>query len=170
MGTLAEMWRLASTPPAPMIFGFMVLVLVWSLVFRRQDRDAWVMCSALIAIWLFELFARTVLHDDSFRALLSFTDLVAAGAAIWLGNRSHREWLLVVYTTCVYSIALHVLWLVSAPFREVIGHHNYVASLNVLLVIRLLAISIPGAVYVGKAVGDILSHRRLMPAFARSGD
>ncbi len=170
LGMLHEMWRMASVPPAPLILGAMVLTLAWSIAFRKQDGEAWVMCSVLLSTWLVELGMRTVLAPDSFRALLAVTDALCAFAALKLGSRNYKEWPVVVYTTLVYAIVVHVLWLFGV--FQIFGTKNdYIALLNILLALRLVCIAFPGAAYVGKGIGGLLPHLRgaFAPAHEKAG-
>lgn len=167
-GVAHEMWRLASMPPSPMILGAMLTVLAWAVAFRKQDPDAWVMCATLLSVWTVELFFRAVLDENAFRGLIAVTDAACAIVALKLGARAHREWLLVVYATLVYAILLHTLWLFGA-FQVFLRKNDYIALLNVLLAVRLGCIAFPGIAYVGKGIGDILSHlgHRAAPHKAR---
>ena len=154
-----EMWRLASTPPAPLILGAMVFVLGWAIAFRKQDGEAWVMACVLLSIWLVELGLKAVLPADAFRSSLAVTDTLCAFAAVQLGARNYKEWPVVVYATLVYAIAVHVLWLFGA--FQVFGTKNdYIALLNMLLALRLVCIAFPGAAYVGKSLGGVLPYLR----------
>ncbi len=163
MSVAHEMWRLASLPPAPMIFAAMLGVLAWSLIFRKQDQQAWVMCATLIAAWIIELMLHAVLSQDGFRASLALTDLICAVVALTLGRRNLKEWTVVVYATLVYAILLNVLWLFGLS-QAFLSKNDHIALLNVLLGIRLLAVASPGIAYVGKSLGGLLSHHRLAVA------
>lgn len=159
LGVVHEMWRLAGTPPAPLILGAMLFVLGWSVIFRKQDPEAWVMGSILLSTWLVELGFKAVLTPDAFRSSLAVTDALCAFAALKLGSRNYREWPIVVYTTLVYAIGIHVLWLFGA-FQVFGSKNDYIALLNMLLALRLVCIAFPGAAYVGKSFGGLLPHLR----------
>ena len=159
MGVAHEMWRLASLPPAPMIFAAILAVLAWSVLFRKQDADAWIMCATLAASWLVELFLNAILPAEAFRASLAATDLACAMVALHLGRRNLKEWTVVVYATLVYAILLNVLWLFGVS-QSFLAKNDHIALLNVLLGIRLLAVASPGVAYVGKSLGDLLPHHR----------
>lgn len=163
-----EMWRLASMPPAPMILGAMLLVFGWAVAFRKQDPDAWVMCATLLTVWFVELFFKAVLDAHAFRGFIAVTDMLCAMVAFKLGEKSNREWLILVYATLTWSIVLHILWLFGA-FQVFLSKNDYLALLNILLATRLACIAFPGAAYVGKGVGDLLSShsRRSAPSKAR---
>lgn len=166
MSVALEIWRLISIPPVPVITGLTLVILAWSAAFYRLDRNALVMCSTVLGLWVVELLLKAFV-GEAYRPALPVTDTMAAVLAFHLGTRAPTRWLEVVYVTYVVAIALHTLWFLG-PLQSVASLHDYKVSLNTLYVIRLLCFAVPGVAYVGRWAFDLVpDHRPSLAGLAR---
>lgn len=143
------------------------LVFGFTLLLRKADPNAPLMCAVIIILFGVEVVAKAYL-GETYRPLLPLTDAIAAWIAFQLGKRKPSEWIFAVYVTLAVAVACHMLWFLV--WRDSGVHINkYKAILNALYAARLILFVSPGVAYVRKMLGDYLHGRRLGYSHARTG-
>ena len=142
-------------------------VLGFTLLTRKADPNAPLMCLTVIGLWSVEIVAKAHL-GEAYRPLLSLTDAIGAWIAFELGKRRPSDWIFATYVTLAVAVACHMLWFLV--WRDSgVSVNKYKAILNALYAARLILFSAPGVAYVGKALGDYLHGRGDSHSYARAG-